>query len=109
MGVIAKRPIANAPWRFAERPSVDSGNYAELYWQRLRELQLDPRDLDWAEFALRFSAYAPGVHSAIVGTAQLANLHRNVEAANHGPLPPAMLEDIDQAWQRVGSDWPSST
>ena len=106
LGVIAKRPIANAPWRFAERPS---GNYAELYWQRLRELQLDPRDLDWAEFALRFSSYAPGVHSAIVGTAMLANLRRNVEAANHGPLPPAMLADIDQAWQRVGSDWPSST
>ena len=106
LGVIAKRPIANAPWRFAERPS---GDYAELYWQRLRELQLDPRDLDWAEFALRFSAYAPGVHSAIVGTAKLANLRRNVQAANHGPLPPAMLADIDQAWQRVGSDWPSST
>ena len=106
LGVIAKRPIANAPWRFAERPI---GNYAELYWQRLRELHLDPRDLDWAEFALRFSAYAPGVHSAIVGTAKLANLRRNVEAANHGPLPPAMLTDIDQAWQRVGSDWPSST
>ena len=106
LGVIAKRPIANAPWRFAERPE---GNYAELYWQRLRELQLDPKDLDWAEFALRFSAYAPGVHSAIVGTAKLANLRRNVEAADHGPLPPAMLADIDHAWQRVGSDWPSST
>ncbi len=106
LGVIAKRPIANAPWRFAEQPI---GNYAELYWQRLRELHLDPRDLDWAEFALRFSAYAPGVHCAIVGTASLANLRRNVEAANRGPLPPAMLADIDHAWQRVGSDWPSST
>jgi len=106
LGVIAKRPIANAPWRFAERPS---GDYAELYWQRLRELQLDPKDLDWAELALRFSAYAPGVHSAIVGTAKLANLRRNVEAAGHGPLPPAMLADIDHAWQRVGSEWPSST
>ena len=106
LGVIAKRPIANAPWRFADRPT---GNYAELYWERLRELQLDPGDLDWAEFALRFSAYAPGVHSAIVGTAQLANLRRNVEAANHGPLPPAMLADIRDAWQRVGSEWPSST
>jgi len=106
LGVIAKRPIANAPWRFAERPI---GNYAELYWQRLRELHLDPRDLDWAEFALRFSAYAPGVHCAIVGTAKLANLRRNVEAANHGPLPQEMLTDIDQAWQRVGSDWASST
>lgn len=106
LGVIAKRPIANAPWRFAGRPT---GNYAELYWQRLRELQLDPGGLDWAEFALRFTAYAPGVNTAIVGTAQLANLRRNVEAAHQGLLPPEMLADIDQAWQRVGSSWPSST
>jgi aryl-alcohol dehydrogenase-like predicted oxidoreductase len=106
LGVIAKRPIANAPWRFTERPV---GNYAELYWQRLQELQLDPGGLDWAEFALRFSAYAPGVHCAIVGTANLGNLRRNVEAVNHGPLPPELLSAIDQAWQRMGSDWPSST
>jgi aryl-alcohol dehydrogenase-like predicted oxidoreductase len=106
LGVIAKRPIANAPWRFAERPS---GHYAELYWERLRTLALDPGDLGWAELALRFSAYAPGVHSAIVGTAKLENLRRNVEAAEHGPLPVAVLEDLDQAWDRVGSGWPSST
>jgi aryl-alcohol dehydrogenase-like predicted oxidoreductase len=106
LGVIAKRPIANAPWRFAELPS---GNYAELYWQRLRELALDPGELGWAEFALRFTAYAPGVHAAITGTAKLTNLRRNVEAASQGPLPDAALNGIHQAWQRVGTDWPSST
>ena len=106
LGVIAKRPIANAPWRFAERPS---GHYAELYWERLRTLALDPGDLGWAELALRFSAYAPGVHSAIVGTAKLENLRRNVEAAEQGPLPVAVLEELDRAWDRVGSAWPSST
>ena len=106
LGVIAKRPIANAPWRFTERPT---GHYAELYWERLRELDLDPGDLGWAELALRFSAYAPGVHTAIVGTAKLANLTANVEAAARGPLPPEVLHEIDAAWRRVGSDWPSST
>ena len=106
VGVIAKRPIANAPWRFAERPT---GNYAELYWERLQQLDLDPGELDWAEFALRFTAYAPGVQSAITGTAQLANLRRNVETASHGPLPAAALEGIDHAWQRVASNWLSST
>jgi aryl-alcohol dehydrogenase-like predicted oxidoreductase len=111
LGVIAKRPIANAPWRFAERPS---GHYAELYWERLRELALDPGELggaglDWAELALRFSAYAPGVHTAIVGTANLANLTRNVAAAERGPLPSEVLDAIVAAWRRVGSDWPSST
>jgi aryl-alcohol dehydrogenase-like predicted oxidoreductase len=111
LGVIAKRPIANAPWRFAERPT---GHYAELYWERLRELALDPaelgpEELGWAELALRFSAYAPGVHTAIVGTASAAHLERNVAAAAQGPLPPDVLAELDAAWRRVGTDWPSST
>ncbi len=106
LGVIAKRPIANAPWRFAERPV---GNYAELYWERFQQLDISPGELDWAELALRFSAYAPGVDSAIVGTAKLANLRRNIEAAERGPLPPQTVTEIDQAWQRVGTEWPSST
>ncbi|OMH23976.1 aldo/keto reductase [Tersicoccus phoenicis] len=105
-GVIAKRPIANAPWRFAERPS---GHYAELYWERFRELDLDPGELDWGELALRFTAYAPGVHTAIVGTAKPEHLRRNIEAAGRGPLPAETLTVLDQAWQRVGGNWPSST
>lgn len=105
-GVIAKRPIANAPWRFAERPT---GNYAELYWERLRALELDPGDLDWAEFALRFTVYAPGVDTAIAGTAKLANLRANITAAGRGPLPASALEGIDRAWHAVGSGWPAST
>ena len=106
VGVVAKRPIANAPWRFSERPT---GHYAELYWERLRELSVDPGDLGWAELALRFSAYAPGVHTAIVGTANPANLAADVAAAERGPLPADLLAELDAAWLRVGRDWPSST
>lgn len=109
LATIAKRPIANAPWRFAERPT---GHYAELYWERLRELSVDPADLaglGWAELALRFSAYAPGVGTAIVGTADPTNLAANVAAAARGPLPADVLTTLDAAWRRVGRDWPSST
>ena len=106
LGVIAKRPLANAPWRFEERPV---GHYAELYWERLRELALDPGGLAWDELALRFSAYAPGVHSAITGTARLEHLRRNIEIVERGPLPGDVLAQIDAAWTRVGADWPSST
>jgi aryl-alcohol dehydrogenase-like predicted oxidoreductase len=106
LGAIAKRPIANAPWRFDERPV---GHYAELYWERLRELDYDFGGLDRAELALRFTAYSPGVHSAIVGTAKLENLRRNLEAAERGPLPAEVLQGIDATWRRVGAEWPSST
>lgn len=106
LGVIAKRPLANAPWRFQERPV---GDYAELYWERLRELALDPAGLAWDELALRFTAYAPGVHSSITGTASLEHLLRNIALLERGPLPRDVLDQIDAAWQRVGADWPSST
>ena len=106
LGVIAKRPIANAPWRFSERPV---GDYTELYWDRLRALDLDPDGFDWDELALRFTAYASGVHSAITGTARLDHLKRNVEIVDRGPLPAELLSRIEDAWSRQGTDWPSST
>ena len=106
LGVIAKRPVANAPWRFAERPT---GHYAELYWERLRELDVDPAPLGWTELALRFTAYASGVHTAIVGTASPGHLRSNLAAAAQGPLPADVLARLDAAWDRVGTDWPSST
>ncbi|HEY5820324.1 MAG TPA: aldo/keto reductase [Propionibacteriaceae bacterium] len=105
LGVIAKRPIANAPWRFVERPV---GHYAELYWERLRALALDPAGLEWDEFAVRFSAYAPRVSSAIVGTSKLTNLQRNATLVAKGPLPADVLVAVEQAWQTTGADWPGS-
>lgn len=102
LGVIAKRPIANAAWQFAQRPV---GEYAEVYWERLHTLGLDPQGLDWTEFALRFSAFAPGVGSAIVGTARVENLERNAAIVEKGPLPAGMLESIEAAWAEHGQGW----
>ncbi|WP_234009175.1 aldo/keto reductase [Deinococcus sp. NW-56] len=102
LGVIAKRPIANAAWQFRERPV---GQYAEVYWERLGALQLDPGGLDWPEFALRFSAFAPGVHSAIVGTARVENLERNAALVERGPLPADLLAQIEGAWVEHGGAW----
>ncbi len=106
MGVIAKRPIANAAWRFTERPV---GDYAETYWDRLHTLNMDAirqqAGLDWLDLALRFTAYAPGVHSAIVGTASIQNLERNIDLVQQGPLPLDVLTHIEAAWTQHGLEW----
>lgn len=102
LGVIAKRPLANAPWRFAERPV---GDYAEVYWERLRAMDLDPAGLLWDELALRFAAFQPGVSSCIVGTASLDHLHRNATQLARGPLPEATTRAIRDAFTRHDQDW----
>jgi aryl-alcohol dehydrogenase-like predicted oxidoreductase len=104
LGVIAKRPLANAPWRFAERPV---GHEAEPYWVRWRELAIDPGELGWDELAARFAAHHPGVGAAIVGTRQVERVHRNAELVARGPLPQAVVDAVRARFETVGVDWPS--
>lgn len=98
LGVIAKRPIANAVWKYDTRPD---GVYGEVYWDRLQQLSLDLGD-DPLAFALRFSAFAPGVCAAIMGTAKVDNLRRAVATVEHGPLPEDQLADVERRWSQNG-------
>lgn len=104
LGVIAKRPLAGAVWRFAVRP----GDHAEgIYWDRFRAMGMDPQGLDWGELALRFSAFAPGVSSAIVGTSNPENFQRNLDFVNRGPLDAATHALITQTFAACNEDWNS--
>lgn len=102
MGIIAKRPLGNAPWRHAERPV---GDYSETYWQRMQALSLDTLGMPWDVFALRFSAFAPGVGSAIVGTASIAHLRHNAAIVEAGALSPDVVAQTDRRYREVGGDW----
>jgi len=102
LGVIAKRPVANAPWRFETRPY---GQYAEEYWYRWQTMRLNPRGLDWQELALRFVAFLPGVHTCIVGTANSEHLALNAKLVARGPLPADQVEEIQRAFQAHDEDW----
>lgn len=90
LGVIAKRPIANAPWRFVERPV---GNYAEEYWLRWKEMNL-PESENWLDTFLRFSIYADGVDSAIIGSTNVNHLQTDIQIIEKGPLNPALTNYI---------------
>jgi len=102
IGVIAKRPLGNAPWRHSERPGAPD---VATYWDRMRTMGLDTGGLDWSELALRFAAFVPGVASCIVGTTRLENLQRNVRALEQGPLPADLVDRIRGAFRRNDQGW----
>jgi aryl-alcohol dehydrogenase-like predicted oxidoreductase len=106
LGVIAKRPVANFFWRFSDRPVND---YAEEYWVRAHAMQLDPGDLSWQEFTLRFAAYTPGVHTSIVGTANLNHLRENIEIVAKGPLPTETFESTRALFKQHDRNWMGQT
>lgn len=116
MGVIAKRPIANAVWRYDEEPK--NGYHVE-YWKRLRALQYpfasgearDDRGPDGAAgIAMRFTAMQPGVHVLIVGTTKPERWKQNAELLKAGPLSKERLESIRATWKKTATgDWTGQT
>ena len=100
MGVIAKRPIANAAWRYARRPAEP---YYQAYWTRLRALDYAfLRDAERAvSVALRSTLVAPGVHTAIVGTKRPGRWAENARLLEAGPLPATEFERIRARWKEV--------
>jgi aryl-alcohol dehydrogenase-like predicted oxidoreductase len=100
MGVIAKRPIANAAWRTGHKP-IDS--YHHIYWERLRKLNYDflktPDLKKSIGIALRFTLSVPGVHAAIVGTTKPERWRENAKLLEAGPLNGAEFQAIQDRWE----------
>ena len=115
MGVILKRPLANAAWRHDQAP----GGYADEYWKRLQKLAYDfctgaARERTGpdgaAGIALRFAAFQPGVHVALVGTSKPERWRENAQLLAAGPLAPELNGRIRARWKEVaGPDWVGET
>ncbi len=110
MGVIAKRALANVPWRFKERPR---GDYCEVYWERMQAMTPDPKiggvvtDERWTQAAIYFSAFAPGVDSALVGTRNIAHLSEHIDridGTNHAGCV-HLIESMRTAFRANDRDW----
>ncbi|MEP6955320.1 MAG: aldo/keto reductase [Chthoniobacterales bacterium] len=102
MGVIAKRPIANAAWKAGHKP-IDS--YQHTYWDRLRKLDYDfircrPVE-DSIAHALRFTLSIPGVHVAIVGTTKPERWQENARLLEAGALSAGELCAIRERWDDI--------
>lgn len=103
LGFIAKRPVANHPWRFEHRPE---GDYCEAYWLRWKSMALEtPEGMGWGEFALRFTLSLAGVSSAIVGTGRLEHLEENAAWAERGPLPDSVVDAWRSRFRAMDDGW----
>lgn len=113
LGVIAKRPLANAAWRTGRRPV---NPYHHTYWDRLQRLNYpfitDEKDEleNSISTALRFTLSAPGVHTAIVGTLTPGRWRQNATLLEAGPLPSRQFDAIRRRWGDVAeASWIGQT
>jgi hypothetical protein len=109
MGVIVKRPIANAAWRYKDKCDND---YHRPYWERLGKLNYDfladPKQA--AATALRFTLSQPGVDTMIVGTTKPGRWRENAALLAAGPLPKDQLDAIHARWREVAeASWTGQT
>jgi aryl-alcohol dehydrogenase-like predicted oxidoreductase len=103
LGVIAKRPIANAVWKDTRRPE---NSYHHVYWNRLQALRYGFLQKPGAvAVSLGFTVSAPGVHTAIVGTTKPQHVRENAGLVAK-PLERSQIEAIRERWKQVaGPDW----
>ena len=107
LGVIAKRPVANVAWRHGAEGPPDG--YHRPYWERLRALDFDFTRRPVSEavgVALRFTAFQPGVSTAIVGSSSPGRWNENAALLAQGPLPEADVQAIRHRWrERASASW----
>lgn len=102
MGVIAKRPIANAAWKENHKP-IES--YHHAYWDRLNKLHYEfirhhPLEESIAH-ALRFTLSVPDVHTAIVGTTKPERWLENAKVIEAGLLNETEFAAIRERWEEI--------
>jgi aryl-alcohol dehydrogenase-like predicted oxidoreductase len=109
MGIIAKRPIANAIWKQSSKPDA----YYQPYWERLHQLDYDFLRTNSGHdvaTALRFTLSVDGVHTAIVGTTKPDRWKQNAELLRAGLLDRERFDAIRSRWKSVAApDWVGQT
>jgi aryl-alcohol dehydrogenase-like predicted oxidoreductase len=104
LGVVAKRPIANAIWKTGSKPTSP---YLHSYWNRLQQLNytyFHDDTVDPFEVALRFTLSIPEIDTMIVGTSRLAHWYQNLHALEKGPLPKDLFEMIRSRWKLIAQE-----
>ena len=118
VGIIVKRPIANAVWGKALAPGGDEPSYYSddgVYNQLLERARaiagigpIPAAPDDPIEMALGFVLAQPEVGTAIVGTRDPAHMLANIRIVEERlPLPEEAVKELRRRYDQVGKDWRS--
>ncbi len=101
MGIIAKRPLGNRPWRFEQLPA---GDYCEEYWRRMRAMNLDLGP-DPDDTAIRFAVFHTGADTAIAGSGKPDHIKKLAESVEKGPLSSEIVSEYRELFRKFDSNW----
>jgi aryl-alcohol dehydrogenase-like predicted oxidoreductase len=89
----------------AAKGAPSEGRQRGLQWERWRRAQLDDllAGMSPMEFILRFTFTNPNLDTTIVGTVNPAHLQTNLDALEHGALPPDLYEEAKRRLAAAGS------
>lgn len=106
MGVIIKRPIANAAWGKSSPPSVYAREYHRRATIMLEDGPLPEALEDAIALALGFVLAQAEVDTAIVGTNKPEHLRSNMETFEEKlPISPSLVEELKKRFDRCDKDW----
>jgi aryl-alcohol dehydrogenase-like predicted oxidoreductase len=106
MGIIAKRPIANAAWGHQTSPS----GYADEYHRRaqimIKQGPIPGAPDDPILLALGFTLGHEAVSTAIVGTSNPQHMEANIRQVEHElPIEQETIKELEHRFQQLGAHW----
>jgi aryl-alcohol dehydrogenase-like predicted oxidoreductase len=110
MGLIAKRPIANAAWGAETSPS----GYAAEYYRRARAMAKEGpvpgAPDDPILLALGFALAHEAVDTAIAGTRDPAHMQANIRLVEEKlPLTEEAVQELQRRFDELGRSWSQET
>jgi aryl-alcohol dehydrogenase-like predicted oxidoreductase len=88
-GIIIRGGIAHGgPNAEIQRPALND------IWTRAKLDEVLPEGMSRAELILRYTLSHPHCHTAIVGTCNPEHLAENIAAADRGPLPSELTQEV---------------
>jgi aryl-alcohol dehydrogenase-like predicted oxidoreductase len=110
MGIIAKRPIANAAWGAESSPS----GYAAAYYRRAQTMAqqgpIPEAPGDPILLALGFTLAHQAVDTAIVGTSNAEHMQANIRLVEEElPIAETAVEELQRRFDELDTGWSQET